>query len=273
MIEVKLNGREVKIEALTIGKSYEIEPLLEDLSERGKLKIVSTLTGFQEDELRGLNHIQFGQLWMACLDILNVGEIYKERISLNGIEYGIIPIETISVGEFADIDAISSELKGNLHIIMSILYRPITKELKGGRYEIEKYDYNECVRRSEEFKNMAVDLTKGATSFFLRFSQASSGIILQSLVKSLKKEMERTNLPKELKILIMSLISDLSEAFREDGMNFSILFQEKTLSKLNQLQNYKLEQPSTSWLSRLIGQKNKKKDLRIKNDNIDTNMA
>lgn len=89
----------------------------------------------------------------------------QNKVKLNGRWYGFIPNwTTLTVGEFADLDTFCNEgMFENLHIIMSILYRPIVLE-RHDSYEIETYLPSK--ERKAEMLNLKMDVAIGALVFF-----------------------------------------------------------------------------------------------------------
>jgi len=99
---------------------------------------------------------QLGQLLLAKHDFVN-------RFKFDGVEYGFIPsLEDMSVGEFVDIEEYS---KGEiqLHKLLAILYRPITKKY-GKMYDIEPYE--SASKTSDIMKNVSYKIGVGALLFF-----------------------------------------------------------------------------------------------------------
>ena len=58
---------------------------------------------------------------------------------MDDVEYGLVPdMENLSVGEFADLEIYCENADENMHKIMSVLYRPITRKVSNW-YEVEPY--------------------------------------------------------------------------------------------------------------------------------------
>ena len=92
-------------------------------------------------------------------------------ITVNEKQYGFIPNwTTLTVGEFADLDTFCNQgMFENLHIIMSILYRPIVLE-RLDSYEIETYTPSK--ERKAEMLNLKMDVAIGALVFFCNIEKA-----------------------------------------------------------------------------------------------------
>lgn len=89
---------------------------------------------------------------------------FKKTFSFYGQEYGFIPnLSRISTGEYIDLENYCKEPIENLHIIMSILYRPITFQ-RNKRYTIESYDPDQF--KEELFKDCKMDIALNSLGFF-----------------------------------------------------------------------------------------------------------
>jgi hypothetical protein len=87
-----------------------------------------------------------------------------ERLIIDGVEYGFIKDwKSLTAGEYVDIAHYVEDPLKNASKIMSILYRPITEEWKGG-YKIEDY---EGTSNHEIFNDVLATYFYGAIGFFL----------------------------------------------------------------------------------------------------------
>lgn len=90
-------------------------------------------------------------------------EEYTIRFRFKGVEYGLIPnLNEIKTGEWVDLESYQTGVD-NIHRVMAILYRPITK-IKGDYYEIEKYSGTE--KLSQLFLELPVKYYKSIMVFF-----------------------------------------------------------------------------------------------------------
>jgi hypothetical protein len=81
---------------------------------------------------------------------------------MNGIKYGFIPnMDELSTGEFIDIETYQ-KTPNDIWKVLSVLYRPITKEGQNGRYEITPYN----AELNNDFKDMDCNTAFGALLFF-----------------------------------------------------------------------------------------------------------
>jgi hypothetical protein len=103
---------------------------------------------------------------------------HYKTLELDGVKYGFIPDwSEFSTGEYIDIETYSKDVVNNAHKIMSILYRPITREYNGA-YEIEGYKGTEGANK---FKDVGVGYYYGTLVFFLNTRRNYAMTSLKSL--------------------------------------------------------------------------------------------
>jgi len=94
-------------------------------------------------------------------------EDFKRIIEIDGVKWGFIKnLESITLGEWIDMDYYTSNWEEDKHKLMSVLYRRIIKEDELG-YEIEEYN-GEVAKISSDlfYKNMSYSDVWGASVFF-----------------------------------------------------------------------------------------------------------
>jgi hypothetical protein len=112
---------------------------------------------------------------------------FVDRFELDGVQYGFFPNwKDLSFAEFVDMDTISTkkedELLDLLHILCSIMYRPIIKERSEHDFDIEKYDMKSMKLRAEVFKSkLDISIVLGAQFFFINYAKRYSDYFLLSL--------------------------------------------------------------------------------------------
>lgn len=100
-------------------------------------------------------------------DMLQGEKKLQTTFKLNDTEFGFIPnLEEMSFGEYIDLDTNLGDWQ-TMHKAMAVLYRPITKKVKG-KYEIEQY-YG-TANYSEVMKYAPLDVVMGAMVFFYRLN-------------------------------------------------------------------------------------------------------
>ena len=88
--------------------------------------------------------------------------VFTPRFKMNGIKYGFVPnLDELSTGEFIDIETYQ-KTPNEIWKVLSVLYRPITKEGQNGRYEIAPYN----AELNPDFKDMDCNTAFGALLFF-----------------------------------------------------------------------------------------------------------
>ena len=119
---------------------------------------------------------------MAYTDLLEIMEIIKKMIDtepteqdfkklfkFKGEEYGFCPnLSRLTTGEYIDLETYCKDPIENLHIIMSILYRRVTKKVNE-RYAIEAYNPEEF--KEELFKDCPMNIALSSLGFFLTLGE------------------------------------------------------------------------------------------------------
>lgn len=236
MIEFQINKKEYTIKELTISDYYEIEPLLKLDDIESKFKIISGLSKAQVKELKKIDYSDWNLLWATLEKIIslyfseNIGEIIDE-FEYNGVQYGLVKMDKVTIGEFADLDILVNQenSKNNLHKILAILYRPIVSRglFRKKILEYEKIDFEE---QSDLFKDLPLKYVKSSLSFFLLLGSRSLTNTLDSLVKEIRSN---KNLPVPDKLKILAIVRELLE----DGGNLLTYSPEKIQQKTKKLQD------------------------------------
>ena len=172
MIKFSINNKKYKIEKIRIKDLYYILDAMKYEEKEAGIKIISELSGAPESEVALLKTYQFNPLYSLLVEKLKITRNYplQTKIYLNGIKYGFINFENMTIGELADLEIIKADPKADYltHQILSILYRPITKDREVD-YEVEEYNGAKCKKRSEDFLELDVEVMYGAIFFFNNF--------------------------------------------------------------------------------------------------------
>jgi hypothetical protein len=108
-----------------------------------------------------------------------------KTFKMNGVEYGFIPnLDKMTLGEHATIDSLLGNDE-NLSLLMSVLYRPITKKVTPF-YQIEQYDGDES--KAELFNDVRMDVVIGSILFFWNLSKELLSNILLHLESKAMRE-------------------------------------------------------------------------------------
>lgn len=141
---------------------------------------------------------------------------FKNIFRLNGIDYGFIPnLDKISNGEYMDIDSNITDVQ-NYHIVLGVMYRPITETFKD-KYKIEEYEPND--ERFELMKELPLDIALSAVVFFYHLGNE----LLRTLPYFLEEEITKMNIQ-----------SNTSSDKSGDGIRHYINLLKETLPELMQ---------------------------------------
>tara|TARA_Y100001972_G_scaffold79245_1_gene96248 strand:+ start:2840 stop:3418 length:579 start_codon:yes stop_codon:yes gene_type:complete len=104
---------------------------------------------------------------------------FKKLFEFKGELYGFCPnLNALSTGEYIDLESYCKKPIENLHTIMSILYRKVTKQV-GKRYSIEPYNPEEF--KEELFKDCPMSIALSSLGFFLTLGERLERITRQYL--------------------------------------------------------------------------------------------
>lgn len=160
---------------LVIGKYikiYKLKDIVDD--EFFSVKLISELSGAPVNLLKRVNYNEINYLSNYCLTLFPNTNDFVDRFELNGVKYGFIPDwKKMSFAEWVDLDTLftkkEKEVMDYIHIITAIMYRPIISE-NGSKYEIEDYNSDKMIDRSELFKNeLDIKYYIGASFFLSQF--------------------------------------------------------------------------------------------------------
>lgn len=178
IINFEIDEKKYRIEDISIRSYYQIKTDLIINEIDAKYKIISILSGCPIDVLKDLTLSSWNEIWIALEVMLD--QSLKNDIRVihqfkhDGIEYGLVSFDDMTIGEFADLDIIisSDNADNKIHEMLAILYRPIVGR-KWKKNIIEKYDVDGFKHRCEIFMDLPVSYAKSAASFFLSIGQAS----------------------------------------------------------------------------------------------------
>lgn len=171
----------------------------EDSELDAQIKLVSAFTGVPAVTLGKAkkNIIDKAAERLAELMTQEPTEDLILQLEIDGIDYGFHPkLSDLKLKEFVDLDNALADEWGNMHKVMSILYRPIVKT-KRGKYSIEEYDFVSANKRAEIFKTkMSMNIVTGAAAFFLTIA-----IDYMSTLAVFSKTANRTQKRKFTKVM------------------------------------------------------------------------
>jgi hypothetical protein len=176
-------------EYLSVDKFQQLQNL-EHLTELNRvIKVISIIGGIEVDEIKTWMPDDIKMVYQDVIKCMDHGEsFYPIFESADGILYGYSNLNEMTLGEFTDLERLCEKPNENLHEIMAILYRPISKhrfkdfswkvkhQFKINTrkidnvfkyYDLEKYDSKERVANADNLKEIPVQFALGALGFFL----------------------------------------------------------------------------------------------------------
>lgn len=160
----------------------------------GEVAQISALLGIEESVVKRLDVDSLERIMdvLVALERTDAEEYPLVKwTELRGEEYGLHPnLDSLSLGEYIDLETACSDIFSNLPSAMSILY-PKVKERHGERYSVHSYDPD---RSKEAYQDMTMDVVFGVLAFFLRLGIGFS----MSLAHSLEEEKKGTQAPSQL---------------------------------------------------------------------------
>ena len=204
-INFKVGENKYQIDEVRIKDYYELRTTLMLNSLEKKHDLISKMSGCPVEELQKLTPAKWNEIWYV-LEVLIEKDLAEDqvlynKVKLDGVEYGLVDLENLSIGEFADLDVIITDKKAEnrLHEIMAILYRPIVSKTLF-KVKIEDYSMETYKDRCNLFLDLPMRYTKSAMSFFLSFGLASMGLT-ETYLKLPKKK--QRNLVKEYQKILL----------------------------------------------------------------------
>jgi len=273
-------------------KDWKYFNSLDHLSDTEKMiSLISHLTDKEMDEVEKWKPLELTEVYKTLLlSFEGLEPQFYPIFELDGVLYGYTPMTKMTLGEYVDLERLSSKSVENLEEIMALLYRPITKHKFNGvkwafkntykvalgeaenlfkYYEVEEYDSSKRAEQAKLLSNIPASIGLGALSFFL--------VVGSSYLANMNLSL----LPKEQR---MEKMREMNQQM--DSLNIGAgLLQFITLHQLPSYQSQDKSQSlisisslsTTGWLMNKINPKgmkkleNNKKEL-IKLDNEYSNL-
>lgn len=233
MITIELDKEEIEIpEYLPIGLYQQIQK--NPIRYNNSMDILSLYLNKTPKELRNYSkdNIQFIENYITTSVMNTPDEIKLESIfEYDGVRYGLEnEWNNIKWGMWVDMEVFSQDdrINENIHMLMSILYRPIIEETKKG-YKIEPYDSDTVKERSEIMKKVDTRYWLGVATFFLEMSNQ----YIKSIKRSLKWKMRKMKVKMKLHQWMMKLPKFLRPKWSPDSTSNSLIS-----SQVKILQNF-----------------------------------
>ena len=167
---------------ITLEQAQKLEVLnakREDLNELSFIKrYIAIFTELKYRDLDNIDMNDFDGIHAQITEALNTEVPFHNRFVLNGVEYGFVPnLNDITTGEYIDLSTYGNSME-TLHKTMAVLFRPVTKDMAFGSYEIEPY--NGTKDRAEVMKQAPMHIVLGMLVFFCDLSRELKNHILKS---------------------------------------------------------------------------------------------
>jgi hypothetical protein len=172
-------------------KPYEGTPEYEVLKYE---KAMNHFCNITTETIRQLPMEYYNGILTEMIKLFEQGEKMSlvKHFVVGSTKFGFIPsLDEMSYGEYLDLSTYSKDLWPNAPTVMSILYRPVTKELDG-KYEIQPYSgTNEDMETL--FKTaLTMDIVWGAIGFFTILSKDLLKGMMAYSMKTLEKMKSNT---------------------------------------------------------------------------------
>jgi len=181
---------------ITLGQLQKLTDL-ENSDKESTLKkkeIIELLTGVDRATLDRFRLSDLENVYAKLLLISEGEHKLHKLVTLEGLKYGFHPnLSNISTGEFADLDTLCQDFNANLHLIMAVLYRPITLEDRG-KYQIEAYTAEIDERASLFQRKLPASVVNGALIFFWNLGNDYLLNTMQSLRGEIQTRNKQTSL-------------------------------------------------------------------------------
>ena len=174
-------------------KLADIEKLEIDEVEKAKEVIKLLVDKVDDSNINRIKVLDLLAMYKKLCAMTNTETSLIKLVSIEGVKYGFNPdIQSISTGEFMDIDMLCKDLDKNLHMIMAILYRKVTTEGEG-RYLIEEYDAKIDERASLFLNKMPASVAQSCLVFFYRLGKGYLSDTMVSLQEEEKASQVQTS--------------------------------------------------------------------------------
>lgn len=230
-------------------ENYQKISNLEHLTELEKtIQVISILCNIPVNEIKEWDTSVIPKIYKDLAKLIDIKEEFHPIFQYEDIEYGFANINSMSLGEFTDLERLCENPIENLHDIMAILYRPIKKHMFNNffwkkahkvllhkrkvdnifkYYKLKKYNSEDRFEASEHLKELPVQYALGAMGFFL----GSASGYLTTLMPSSdnNQQMEKTRLMIENLSHLVNIGDGLRQFINSPTQVFSISQGKKAL--------------------------------------------
>jgi hypothetical protein len=154
--EIRLGDYQEFFKSLKANEDYEDEHFI-------KMKAIQYFCHIPLLAVNKMGRNDFEGVCRHLFEVLQQKDEFIDKFEIDGKRFGFIPnLDKMSIGEYRDINKYMAGVSDH-HKLMSVLFRPITVEKKGG-YLIEEYEGSE--RYGELMRDSPLSACKGALVFF-----------------------------------------------------------------------------------------------------------
>lgn len=170
-MEVLLNGKKRKVSSQLTVEQFQRIKREEVKLNSDPIKMLSIYLDTDETEIKNApkKNIDFILKYIQSELTKPQKTEMEYTFTFEGVEYGLeTKWDKLAWGAWQDLEVFSAEnVDENIHLIMSILYRPVIKR-NGDSYEITPYDSDEIIPRSLIMKKVPVYLWYNCANFFFQ---------------------------------------------------------------------------------------------------------
>lgn len=173
-ITITLGKKEYEIPfELSVEQYQRIQVQRLFLENNDPAKLLSAYLNIPPNEVKNANQEQVKFLEAFVFERLtkNINKDMIFTFDYQNVTYGFEnDWKKLAWGAWKDLEFLSSEdTTGNIHKILSVLYRPVT-QMKGTKYKLEPYNADTVEERAELFKKIPVKIWFGAAQLFFFIS-------------------------------------------------------------------------------------------------------
>jgi hypothetical protein len=174
-MKILLGDKEYELEKLTLSQYKRVKELQNTGEQLTDVEYISLLTNIPQDEIKQATIPQINFV-SKVLNSLYTNTTNKEQVrqlvEYKGEVLGLITPSQMTYGEWTDLEVLTAQDPLNLSHIAAILYRPCeTYNVETLDKKIVKYNYEECVERSNDMDDFPVDYIFSALFFFIKYAE------------------------------------------------------------------------------------------------------
>lgn len=174
-MKILLGDNEYELEKLSLTQYKKVKELQKTKQELTDIEYISLLTNIPINEIKQatIPQINFVSKVLNSLYVNTTNkEPVRQLVEYKGQMLGLISPSQMTYGEWTDLEVLTAQDPLNLSHIASILYRPCeTFNVQTLERKIVKYDYEECVDRSQDMGDFPVDYIFSALFFFIKYAE------------------------------------------------------------------------------------------------------